>query len=130
MAPLTKQQIDHLKQVMQEREKELLGEIREALARSQEMPQGELADVPDVGDQSVMELLLDLDNSMVQRGVDELRGIETARERMDQGSYGQCIDCGLAIAYERLQASPTAKRCLACQEQYEKTHAHAAAPKL
>mgnify|MGYP006148091351 CR=1 FL=1 len=29
---------------------------------------------------------------------------ESARERMRAGDYGQCIDCGVDIAFERLQA--------------------------
>jgi DnaK suppressor protein len=45
----------------------------------------------------------------------ELGDIEAALERMDVGSYGQCTACGVAIAPARLQAYPTAKRCIDCQ---------------
>ena len=45
----------------------------------------------------------------------ELGDIEAALERMDAGSYGQCTDCGVAIAPARLKAYPTAKRCIDCQ---------------
>lgn len=130
MTSPTQRQIDRLKQAMQERHASLQTDIREVLARSGEYPFGELADVPDVGDQSVIELLQDLDNAAVHRAIEEMRDIESALRRMNEGHYGQCLDCGLAIDHKRLQAFPTAKRCLPCQEQYEKTHAHVATPTL
>ena len=48
--------------------------------------------------------------------------IEAARARMADGSYGVCMQCGGDIPFERLQAQPTALRCIACQSEYEKTH--------
>ncbi|PIT72264.1 conjugal transfer protein TraR [Limnohabitans sp. G3-2] len=45
----------------------------------------------------------------------ELGDIEAALERMDAGTYGQCTDCGVRIAPARLNAYPTAKRCIDCQ---------------
>jgi uncharacterized protein (DUF983 family) len=43
---------------------------------------------------------------------------------------GACNDCGEPIGYNRLMAYPTAKRCVQCQEVYEKTHAGNLHPKL
>ena len=37
----------------------------------------------------------------------------------DPGAYGKCVDCGDAITYERLDAYPTAKRCITCQSRHE-----------
>jgi DnaK suppressor protein len=45
----------------------------------------------------------------------ELGDIEAALERLDAGTYGQCTDCGVTIPPARLNAYPTAKRCIACQ---------------
>jgi DnaK suppressor protein len=45
----------------------------------------------------------------------ELGDIDAALERMDAGTYGQCTDCGVTIPPARLNAYPTAKRCLDCQ---------------
>ena len=45
----------------------------------------------------------------------ELGDIEAAMERMDAGTYGQCTDCGVSIPPARLNAYPTAKRCIDCQ---------------
>jgi DnaK suppressor protein len=45
----------------------------------------------------------------------ELGDIEAALERLDAGTYGQCTDCGVTIPPARLNAYPTAKRCIDCQ---------------
>ncbi|WP_322993610.1 TraR/DksA family transcriptional regulator [Limnohabitans sp.] len=45
----------------------------------------------------------------------ELGDIESALERIDAGTYGQCTDCGVTIPPARLNAYPTAKRCIDCQ---------------
>ena len=45
----------------------------------------------------------------------ELGDIEAALERIDAGTYGQCTDCGVGIPPTRLNAYPTAKRCIDCQ---------------
>ena len=45
----------------------------------------------------------------------ELGDIEAALERIDAGTYGQCTDCGVTIPPARLNAYPTAKRCIDCQ---------------
>jgi DnaK suppressor protein len=49
----------------------------------------------------------------------ELGDIEAALERMDAGTYGQCTDCGVNIPPARLNAYPTAKRCIDCQTETE-----------
>ena len=45
----------------------------------------------------------------------EIRGVETALERLHAGQYGVCIDCGRPIRTSRLRAIPTACRCMRCQ---------------
>ena len=52
----------------------------------------------------------------------ELGDLEAALERMDAGTYGQCTDCGVIIPPARLNAYPTAKRCIVCQTRREQGH--------
>ncbi len=40
--------------------------------------------------------------------------------RIDEGSYGQCVDCGHEIPEGRLDARPDAARCVGCQAKYAK----------
>lgn len=46
----------------------------------------------------------------------ELRRIEAALARADEGKYGTCATCGAAIERRRLQALPWALRCTGCEE--------------
>lgn len=45
----------------------------------------------------------------------QLRLIEEALVRLDQGEYGYCLECGDAIAANRLRAVPWTPYCLGCQ---------------
>ena len=53
----------------------------------------------------------------------ELRDVEAALARMSAGTYGECTDCGEAIAPARLRAYPAATRCIACQGAVERREA-------
>jgi DnaK suppressor protein len=49
----------------------------------------------------------------------QLVDIDAALKRIEAGTYAQCSDCGTAIPPARLNAYPTAKRCITCQTQKE-----------
>lgn len=61
----------------------------------------------------------DLAIALGERESAELMAIDAALKRIADGSYGLCVDCGVAIPTARLHASPTALRCVACQSQQE-----------
>ena len=61
---------------------------------------------------------------------DEVLADEAAHERLKQATYGICIDCDEEIAYERLSAYPTAKRCVRCQQQREHDYPRPGRPRL
>lgn len=46
----------------------------------------------------------------------QLGAVEQAERRINEGLYGVCVDCGKAIAPDRLFALPTAVRCTACED--------------
>jgi DnaK suppressor protein len=54
----------------------------------------------------------------------ELNAVQAALVRVREGTYGECIECGQAIALARLQASPEAERCVGCQTQQEQHRPH------
>jgi DnaK suppressor protein len=45
--------------------------------------------------------------------------VDQAIERLDEGSYGSCVNCGEEIPRKRLQAVPWTRYCIDCQEQAE-----------
>lgn len=61
----------------------------------------------------------DLEFALDERETAELRGIEAALNRIEAGTYGQCMDCGEPIPEARLHAAPQALRCIVCQEKSE-----------
>lgn len=128
---LSESQIHALEQRLRERRKELLAEIHEELMRTDEERYVDLAGrVHDIGEESVADLLLDVNLAVIDNQINEVRDIEAALERVQTGTYGICTDCGGPIDFERLQAWPTAKRCLPCQQRYETTRAAASTPTL
>jgi RNA polymerase-binding transcription factor len=128
---LTPQQSQELKALIEQRRAALAREVGHDLDRLREDGLDNVVGaVPDPGDESVQSLIQDLDQADASRDLSELRTLDAARARMDDGSYGICSNCGQDIGFERLRANPGAERCIRCQTQYEKTHAGANAPRL
>jgi DnaK suppressor protein len=44
------------------------------------------------------------------------QAVNAAIERVENGTYGQCTDCGRRIAQTRLNAIPYVERCLKCEQ--------------
>lgn len=57
----------------------------------------------------------DLGATLTEREAAELQAIERALQRVADGSYGLCLQCGAPIPAARLHAQPTAERCVSCQ---------------
>lgn len=70
-------------------------------------------------DRATAETERDLAFALEERESAELIAIDDALQRIADGSYGLCIACGVQIATARLHASPTALRCVGCQEKTE-----------
>jgi DnaK suppressor protein len=71
-------------------------------------------------DWAVADALAELDIAEVRHLVRELSDVDAALARFRDGGYGECVDCGVAIAPARLAAYPTARRCIPCQEAWER----------
>ena len=131
MANLTKKQLQALRQSMLERQRTLVTEVDDQRAQAAAEGSSEAQfGVGDTGDESVVRMMTDLHLQEAGRDLEELRDIEAALRRMDGGSYGDCDECGNEIGYARLEAQPTATRCVQCQALYEKTYAGKGTPTL
>jgi RNA polymerase-binding protein DksA len=120
---LTQQQTQELQKTIEQRRHALLQELQEDLDRMRKENQEELAGpAGDPGDESVATLIGELARADAGRDVSELQGLEAARNRMAEGSYGICAGCGGDIGLERLRVNPAAVRCIDCQSMHEKTH--------
>ncbi len=131
MTQLNPSQLQHFKTILLERGDQLRNEIRSTLERSSDETHVRVAEqARDMEDDSFSNLIVDLNFAEIERDTDELRRIEAALQRMSEGTYGLCVDCGAVIPLPRLEAEPTALRDVRCQEIYEKTHATANTPTL
>jgi RNA polymerase-binding transcription factor len=104
-----------------EREQSKFDEDSEALVEDR---------IGDEADDSVADLLVDLDLSEIDRDLTELEEIQAALARIKGGTYGYCVDCGEPIDPERLENLPEAARDLACQERFEAHHGADSTPTL
>jgi RNA polymerase-binding protein DksA len=128
---LTQQQTAEFRTRLRERATQLRSEIRSVLERSSEESHVRIAEqARDMEDDSFSNLIVDVNLAEVDRDAAELRRIDGALLRLNAGSYGSCVNCGQTIPLQRLDAEPTAQRCVNCQELYEKTHAGVHTPSL
>lgn len=47
-------------------------------------------------------------------GINEIRGIDAALKRIEEGTFGVCVSCGEDISEERLRVVPYAVKCRNC----------------
>lgn len=128
---LDQQQALNLKTRLRERATQLRDELQRTRAKSVDETPSHVAErARDSEDDSFATLIVDTNLTEMERDVEELRMIDSALQRITAGTYGECIDCGQSIPIARLQAEPTAERCIQCQELHEKTHLSARTPSL
>jgi DnaK suppressor protein len=65
------------------------------------------------GEHEVEGIVSDIDSG-------EFNAISDALQRVHRADYGLCIDCQVAIPFERLRLEPQALRCAACQTLHER----------
>lgn len=65
-----------------------------------------------------------IDDAAADHAAHELTLVIAALRRLEDGSYGLCLDCGEPIAEQRLLALPATPYCTACQARLERPAAH------
>ena len=109
---------NELKKMLEERRRELLnavqGKIRDVRADG-----GKDRDVLDQGESSEVDIQEDIEFALIQMKSETLNKVADALTRLEQGSYGNCFECGDEIAEARLRALPFAVRCKDCEEARE-----------
>ena len=117
----TRKQLARIERALDSRQRRLSQDVRNAAQAAGHRHFIELLDgVADNGDASFAAMLSDLNAAEFHRDIVELRAISAARQRISEGHFGRCVECGEDIGFERLLAEPAATRCVVCQTQYEK----------
>ena len=66
----------------------------------------------------------EVDQALTTLDATDLVRIDRALEKLADGSYGFCGECGCAIPFGRLQVEPQTQHCVACKSRWEAQHAH------
>lgn len=119
-----KEEFAQFKKLLLSLREKLVGKVDsmqgEALKRSRQDASGDLSNVPihmaDVGtDNYERDLMIEL----IQSGEESVRNIDTALEKIEDGTFGICESCGKKINKERLKAVPYATLCIDCKREEE-----------
>jgi DnaK suppressor protein len=100
-----------------QRRESLLGQVQAAEAYSRERDAEATQDPADMAANAYTKELL---MSMSTNDRQLLQSIDTALDRIDDGDYGKCANCGQAIQEKRLEAVPWARHCIHCQDLIER----------
>ena len=110
-----------LKQMLQERQREIQAEVQGKMrdVRSEGTWGGKLNEVLDAVESAEADIQEDIEFALVQMKSETLNKINDALGRLEQGTYGNCFECGDEIGEKRLRALPFAVRCKDCEEARE-----------
>jgi DnaK suppressor protein len=91
---------------------------REALSRSLVARGEQLRN--EIGEDRLADLNAEPEVAALERDVIELREVEGAFARVNDADFGLCADCREEIPWTRLEANPSALRCVDCQARHER----------
>lgn len=113
--PLTSAQREELKALLLER--------RRAMQAQMQQNQENLAP-PSADEGAVLQrnVAREVDQALTNLDAADQVRIDRALEKMEDGSYGLCGECGCAIPFERLKIEPQTQHCVACKSRWEKKH--------
>ena len=107
---------DELRQMLEDRRRELMSEVQDRIRDVR--AEGD-RDVLDQGESSEVDIQEDIEFVLIQMKSETLHKINEALRRLEEGTYGNCFECGDEIAEARLRALPFAVRCKDCEEARE-----------
>src|SRR5881397_815550 len=110
-----------LKQMLVGRRREIQAEVQGKMrgVRQEGSWGGKLNEVLDAVESAEADIQEDLEFALVQMKSGTLNKINDALGRLEQGTYGNCFECGDEIGEKRLRALPFAVRCKDCEEARE-----------
>jgi RNA polymerase-binding transcription factor DksA len=119
MDTATQSHLTSLREALELRLRELHTEIAAAALERRDEPDVLLQEVSDRKDQAEQRQLAEVRDEESRRDLEDARQVEAALQRLLEGRYGDCLDCGESIGLQRLQVQPAALRCIRCQSMLE-----------
>jgi DnaK suppressor protein len=114
---LDKKAIARFKKILLKEREQIVGEVKQIVESSNEMGQD---GIQDIGDEAAniynKQILLSLNENERMR----LKEVDESLDRIENGTYGICEECGGPISLKRLEVRPVAKYCVPCLTKLEK----------
>jgi DnaK suppressor protein len=110
--------VQRLKAMLESKQTEILKQIKRARADSLDVNH---TSFPEVGDLVSASVEKEKAFEYSEAGVNALREIAGALEKLKEGTYGKCERCGKPIGLKRLEAMPSARLCVKCKATEEAT---------
>jgi DnaK suppressor protein len=114
---MTKAQLKKFKDLLESKQREILKRAQQTLDEDMTL---DADDLPDEMDLASSEYLQSFTFRLRGREKVFLEKIQKALERIEDGSFGVCEDCGEEISVKRLEARPETTLCIRCKEDQER----------
>ena len=111
------QRYEELRTILEDRRREIQSEVQSRM-KDVRADTGQTGVVDDV-ETSESDIQDEIEFALIQMKAETLHRINEALERLEEGSYGRCFECGEEIEPRRLRALPFAVRCKDCEEARE-----------
>lgn len=115
-AYMNKEQLDHFRNILNGWKRDLMEEVDRTVSHMKD----EAANFPDPNDRATQEEEFSLELRTRDRERKLIRKIDEALKRVEDGSYGYCLETGEEIGVKRLEARPVATLTIEAQERRER----------
>jgi DnaK suppressor protein len=113
---MNKEQLDHFRSILNSWKRDLMVEVDRTVSHMKD----EAANFPDPNDRATQEEEFSLELRTRDRERKLIRKIDDALKRIEDGSYGYCLETGEEIGIKRLEARPVATLSIEAQERRER----------
>jgi DnaK suppressor protein len=113
---MNKEQLEHFRTILSVWKKDLMQEVDRTMLHMKD----EAANFPDPNDRATQESEFSLELRTRDRERKLIRKIDEALKRIEDGSYGYCLETGEPIGVKRLEARPVATLSVEAQERRER----------
>ena len=105
-----------LRCILEDRREEIAGEVKDKIRMVRtEATESGVRRLADVGENSESDIQDDIEFALIQMKAETLARIAAALNRLEEGTYGYCYECGGEITEQRLRVLPFAARCRDCE---------------
>ena len=113
---MDEKELQYFRKILEDKLKELLGEADKTLEELNEADEN----FPDPTDRAAVESDRSFELRLRDRERKLITKIRKALEKIDEGTYGICEECGEEIGFKRLEARPVATLCIECKNRQER----------